>query len=132
MNGLEFNERNNRESSLYSSLFNIGDYVEVDNRRGWIIAKFGTTPESMHLNIFHELTSLFSGFRNNGQILNNHCSYTRHAFGVSETVQSRVLHYSIESDHTFERKVRIDNDSSVFNCDKKRKAIFTPMNVYKK
>ena len=60
-------------------------------------------------------------------------SMLNYAFGIKDrSKMKRVFDAFIDNDFQFERKQRIDTDSTIFTSEKKRKTTFTAYNVFKK
>lgn len=74
-------------------------------------------------------TAIFSGYmyalRSSATILN-------HAFDIHRNSRIAIFQRFIDRDFTVTRKQRSDKDTSVFTCDKKRKATFTAFNHFKR
>lgn len=64
--------------------------------------------------------------------MKGHCDLTLHAFGKRRSAHKRIISKFVGTDYTLDRKTRSGIGKTVFNCDKKRKWTFTPLNVYKK
>ena len=111
----------------------------LQKRSGWlrdIFSRQETNPKT-HLskhesNVLTVVSGLFSGYRNDDVEVKDHCKATRHAFAISISSHKAIMHRCVDSSFTLQRKKRSDSNQTVFNSEKKRKAVFTALNAYKK
>ena len=78
------------------------------------------------------VSGLFSGYRNDDEVVKDYCVAIRHAFGIGKTVHKEIFHNWVKSSYTQNRQVRSDIGQTVFNSLAKRKAVYTPYNSFKK
>jgi hypothetical protein len=78
------------------------------------------------------MTALFSGFNCNGGPCHGWNSMLCNAWDVNRKTTIRKFNTFVEHGFSAERKTRSDKRTSIFNCDNKRRHVFTAFNVYKK
>ena len=109
-------------------------------QKGWlrtVITGSIPTPKS-HLSqqenlVLTTISCLFSGYRNKGNtVVPKHSPFTQHAFGISKNTHQNIMIKFTSTEGTLKRKTRSDQGKTIFNSDKKRKAAFTPFNVFRK
>ena len=107
--------------------------------RGWlrkIIQKKTVNPKS-HLNplertLLTVVSSLFSGYSPCQGVLKGYSELINRAFGIARNTHNNILTFFVNSGYTMERKQRKDKYKSVFNCEERRKKVFTGYNMFKK
>ena len=107
--------------------------------KGWlrnIIRKKTVNPKS-HLNplertLLTVVSTMFSGYSPCQGVLKGYCDLINRAFGVARNTHNNILTFFVNSSYTMERKQRNDKYKSVFNCEERRKKVFTGYNVFKK
>ena len=75
---------------------------------------------------------MFCGYSSIKGPLQKHMKYTQYAFGISEFTCRTIISSFVDSDFTFDRKVRKDKGTSIFDSETIRKKTFTPFNAYKR